>query len=127
MPDAIIAVTADPATPMYRQIVAQVRLHIDQGTLKPGDPLPSVRSLATQLGVHFNTVAESYRELATEGLIELAQGKRARVRVHGSPEPSPRADAASLQQALRQLIAEMRLKGISAATIQHEVNATLQR
>ncbi len=127
MPEASITLSADSTTPIYRQIVGQIRLHLDQGALSPGDPLPSVRSLATQLGVHFNTVAEAYRELAEESLLELTQGKRAILSAPGSPPPMLKAEADSLRQSLRHLIAEMRLKGMSATAIQHEVAAVLHR
>ena len=127
VPEATITVTADSATPIYRQVVAQIRLHIGQGAMSPGQPLPSVRGLAAQLGVHFNTVAAAYRELADEGLIDLAHGKRATILAPGSPPALPRAEAETLRQSLRQLIAEMRLKGISAAIIRHEVSALLER
>lgn len=127
MSEATITLAANSATPLYRQVVGQIRLHIDQGTLAPGDPLPSVRNLAMQLGVHFNTIAEAYRELAEEGLVELTQGKRAIVRAPGASPPLPSAEAETLRQSLRNLVAEMRLKGISAVAIQHEVAALLQR
>ena len=42
--------------------------------LKPGDVLPSVRRLALDLGIHFNTVAEAYRALAEEGWLDLRHG-----------------------------------------------------
>jgi len=86
-----------------------------------------MRSLATQLGTHFNTVAEAYRKLAEEGWIELNQGKRAVVRAPGSTPPLPDSETDGLRQRLRHLVAEMRLKGISATTIECEVNTVLQR
>ena len=127
MPEATLSI--DPASPLpiYRQIVDQIRLHIDRGTLPPGHPLPSVRSLATQLGIHFNTVAEAYRELATEGWITLSQGRRATIRSPDLPVLLPAAEAESLRQRLRQLVAEMRLKGVAPALIRSDVLATLNR
>jgi GntR family transcriptional regulator len=127
VPEATITITSDSPIPVYRQIVDQVRLHIDSRALSPGDPLPSIRSLATQLGVHFNTVAEAYRDLAEEGSIELNQGKRATVRSPHSIPPVVAIEADGLRQRLRHLVAEMRLKGIPATTITSEVNAILGR
>ena len=45
------------------------------GTLRPGDPLPSVRQLAADLGVNPNTVKQAYRELEREGLAEVRRGQ----------------------------------------------------
>ncbi len=127
MPEALIKVEPESSIPIYRQIVDQVRMYIESEVLAPGDSLPSVRSLATQLGIHFNTVAEAYRELAEEGWVELSQGKRAIVRTSRSIPPAIAVEADSLRQRLRHLVAEMRLKGISATTIASEVDAILER
>jgi GntR family transcriptional regulator len=127
VPEAVIQIAPDSPVPIYRQIVDQVRMHIDSRALSPGDPLPSIRSLATQLGVHFNTIAQAYRDLADEGLLDLNQGKRATIR---SPQSIPLVvpvAADGLRQRLRHLVAEMRLKGIPAATITREVKAILGR
>ncbi|WP_322508231.1 GntR family transcriptional regulator, partial [Anaerolinea sp.] len=47
--------------PIYEQIVAHVRQQIESGALQPGDQLPTVRQLALELRVNFNTVARAYR------------------------------------------------------------------
>ncbi len=127
VPDAPLQIVSPSTVPAYRQIVDQIRFHLHRGALSPGDPLPSVRGLATQLGVHFNTVAEAYRELASEGWIDLRQGKRAIARTPGVPVPLPAAEADGLIRRLRHLVAEMRLKGIDAGTIQSEIESVLGR
>jgi DNA-binding transcriptional regulator YhcF (GntR family) len=50
-------------TPIYTQIVEQVKQQVLSGELKPGDQLPTVRALALELRVNFNTVARAYRLL----------------------------------------------------------------
>jgi GntR family transcriptional regulator len=62
-------------TPIYRQIVDQVRLAVATGELLPGQDLPSVRSLAERLTINFNTVAKAYAELVREGVLDSLQGK----------------------------------------------------
>ena len=62
-------------TPIYRQLIDQIRLAILRGRLTPGDQLPSVRALAGRLVINPNTVARGYGELARDGLIESQQGK----------------------------------------------------
>src|SRR5215470_4451728 len=82
-------------TPIYRQIVEQVRRHVATGQLLPGDELPSLRQLATDLNVHLNTVALAYRELERQGIVRLRQGSRATIlpvdRAAMTPDPQARA------------------------------------
>ena len=61
--------------PIYSQIVAQVKQFISAGVLKPGDQLPTVRQLAADMRVNFNTVARAYRMLDEEGVISTQQGR----------------------------------------------------
>jgi len=61
--------------PIYVQIVDQIRQMVVSGELKPGDQLPTVRQLATELRVNFNTVARAYRVLDEAGLISTQQGR----------------------------------------------------
>ena len=62
-------------TPIYRQIIEQVRLGVATGTLVAGDAMPSVRSLAEQNLVNPNTVVKAYAELVREGVLESHHGK----------------------------------------------------
>jgi GntR family transcriptional regulator len=70
-----IHITTGASTPIYRQIVDQVRLAVATGGLSPGDDVPSVRSLAERLLINFNTVAKAYAELVRDGVLESLQGK----------------------------------------------------
>ncbi len=65
-----ISVDLGSATPPYEQIRAQVASLIALGALAPGTRLPTVRSLAADLGIAAGTVARAYRELEQAGLIE---------------------------------------------------------
>jgi GntR family transcriptional regulator len=68
-----VSITTGSGTPIYRQIVDQVRLAVATGSLPPGHAMPSVRSLAEQLLVNANTVAKSYGELVRDGVLESQQ------------------------------------------------------
>jgi GntR family transcriptional regulator len=70
-----VNITTGSGTPIYRQIVEQVRLAVATGILAPGDEVSSVRSLAEQLLINFNTVAKAYGELVRDGVLESLQGK----------------------------------------------------
>lgn len=61
--------------PIYIQIVDQIKHLVAIGELKPGDQLPTVRQLAADLRVNFNTVARAYRLLDEEGLISTQHGR----------------------------------------------------
>ena len=116
--DPQIQVDLNSSTPAYRQIVEQFRHHMVEGSIKPGDSLPGVRTLAMDLGIHFNTVAEAYRTLAQEGWLEVSQGKAVRVCDRRHTSVSTREADESLRQKLRMLIAEMRASGICSSSAQ---------
>lgn len=61
--------------PIYIQIVEGVRQQVAAGELHQGDQLPTVRQLATELRVNFNTVARAYRLLDEAGLISTQRGR----------------------------------------------------
>lgn len=61
--------------PIYRQVVDQIRSAIGSGSLAVGDPLPSVRALATELIVNPNTIAKAYSALVNDGVIESQRGR----------------------------------------------------
>lgn len=60
---------------IYEQIAVQVRQAVASGELKAGDKLPTLRQVAEELGINFNTVARSYRLLDQEGLVSMQKGR----------------------------------------------------
>src|SRR5262249_38252078 len=88
-----INVTTGAGTPIYRQIVDQVRLGVATGALAPGQAMPSVRTLAEQLVVNPNTVARAYADLVRDGVLESHQGRgvfvasKKRQGYHPAPRP----------------------------------------
>lgn len=62
-------------TPIYAQIGRQVTDLVARGELAAGDQLPTVRALASELGVNFNTVARAYRRLDAAGVISTQHGR----------------------------------------------------
>ena len=61
--------------PIYIQITNQIENQVIGGKLKPGDQLPTVRALASELRVNFNTVARAYRMLDEARIISTQQGR----------------------------------------------------
>jgi GntR family transcriptional regulator len=62
-------------SPIFKQIVDQVRLAVATGQLAAGEQLPSVRALAERLLVNPNTVARAYADLARDGILDGQQGR----------------------------------------------------
>src|SRR6266851_9259416 len=71
----------DPA-PVYVQIERRIRMGVADGTLQPGDHLPSVRDLARQLGLSPNTVGRAYADLSREGVIMARAGGGSEIAAH---------------------------------------------
>ena len=63
------------ARPIYTQIIDGLRQQITAGVLEPGDKLPSVRELASELAINPNTIQRSYRQLEMDGWIVTVPGK----------------------------------------------------
>lgn len=61
--------------PIYLQVVDRIKEMIADGQLKPGDQLPTVRALALEMRINFNTVARAYRILDEAGIISTQQGR----------------------------------------------------
>ena len=70
-----IQITTGSDIPIFRQIVEQIRAAIASGKVHTGDPLPSVRGLASELVINHNTVAKAYSQLTRDGVIESQQGR----------------------------------------------------
>ncbi|MGA2275924.1 MAG: GntR family transcriptional regulator [Bryobacteraceae bacterium] len=115
----------DPASgiPAVRQIVDSLRVLLVEGQLVPGATLPSVRRVAVELGVHFNTVAEAYRQLAAEGWLNLKHGRGAVVVPRVAPAVTNGARNDDLRNRLRGLVAQLRAEGISVDSIADELRA----
>lgn len=70
-----LSIDPDSGTPIYLQIMEQIRHAVSVGIYAPGDHLPTIRELALQLRVNPNTVAKAIRELEREGLLVTRVGK----------------------------------------------------
>ena len=70
-----LAIDFRSGLPIYLQVVERIKERIAGGQLRPGDQLPTVRALALELRVNFNTIARSYRILDEVGIISTQQGR----------------------------------------------------
>lgn len=67
-------------TPLYVQLVERLKHSIATGAIKAGEQLPSVRKMAEDLLINPNTVVRAYRDLESEGIVELRHGSGVFVR-----------------------------------------------
>lgn len=96
--------------PIYTQIVNQVQSQVVGGVLKPGDQLPTVRALAEELRVNFNTVARAYRILDEERIISTQQGRGTYITEIPPPKVTERLRKEALEALTQRYISEaMRL------------------
>jgi GntR family transcriptional regulator/MocR family aminotransferase len=96
-----LAIQLDPdrREPRFLQLARTIVEATRRGRLRPGDPLPSTRALAAQLGLHRKTVTAAYRELASQGWISIVRARGARIsrdlpevpRARDAGEPAVRA------------------------------------
>src|SRR3990172_790989 len=112
--------------PIYTQIVNQIQSQLANGILKPGDQLPTVRALAEQLRVNFNTVARAYRLLDETRIISTQQGRGTYITEIPPPEVSERLRRESLQALTRRFISEGLRLGFSKAEIGQMVRDSLK-
>jgi GntR family transcriptional regulator len=103
-------------TPLYEQIAARVRVAVAAGDLRPGDALPSVRTLARDLRVNPATVVQAYRDLAMDGFVEIRHGQGTFVQnvPHFMRDEERTAQAEKL---VRKLLQDAARLGISADEI----------
>lgn len=109
-----LVVDRSAAEPVYAQIARQIRARIASGDLATGAPLPSVRTLAGDLGVNLNTVARAYRALEDDGFVEIRD--RAGVRV--APPGAAATTRDTLRDRLRDVVARLRQAGVPAREIE---------
>lgn len=65
-----IIINVDDDTPLFSQLVNQIKQAIVSGHISEGDPLPSIRQLANDLAINNKTVAKAYRLLERDSVIE---------------------------------------------------------
>jgi len=112
------------ATPLYAQIAGRLKVAIAAGELRAGTGLPSVRQLAGQLRINPATVVQAYRELESEGFVEMRQGAGTFVR---EVEQGRRGQerAAEARRLVRTLLTEAGRLGITPAELRTAFLAAL--
>jgi GntR family transcriptional regulator len=112
--------------PIYIQIMNQIEQQASGGRLKPGDQLPTVRALAAELRINFNTVARAYRLLDEAGLISTQQGRGTYIMEKAPPEVEKRLRRETLEALARQYIGEGKRLNFSDADLSQMVRDQLK-
>ncbi len=98
--------------PIYEQIVSQIKANIMNGTLKPGDSLPSIRGLAKSLHISVITSQRAYEDLVREGFIETVAGKGTFVS-HQNRDFLREELLRQLEEKTEEIVEEAKLNGIT--------------
>lgn len=98
--------------PIYTQLVNQIIEGIASGKLKLGEPLPSVRSLASDIGVNLHTVNKAYTLLKQEGYIQVHRQKGVVVDPVGMP-PVTAEFLEKQEREVRPIVAEAICRGMN--------------
>ncbi|MAC53334.1 MAG: GntR family transcriptional regulator [Gimesia sp.] len=111
--------------PIYLQIIGQINAMIAGGHLNAGDMLPSVRLMATELGVNAMTISKAYSKLEGDEVVERVRGKGMMVR-KSVPAGSSRERMQELKPLMEQAIVHGRQLGLNDEQILAVANKLLQ-
>lgn len=109
-------------TPIYLQIMEQIRQMVANGDLVQGDQLPTVRQLATDLRVNFNTVARAYRLLDQAGLISTQHGRGTYIWEAPSEETMDQLRQQSLEGLTRRYLHEAARLGVTPEDVKNIIS-----
>jgi GntR family transcriptional regulator len=119
----LFRIITNSGQPLYLQLKEQVRHGIENGTLRHGDQLPGIRTLAQELLVSPATVVKAYEELEHEGVLELRQGLGAFIRATARPSEKDRIHQA--KKRIRRLLDDLRNAGLRDDEIRRVFEAEL--
>ena len=118
-----LLLSVDPAAGMapFQQIADQLREFVERGDLQPGDALPTVRQLATDLGVAPNTVARAYSDLQDAGWL-TSDGRRGTRIAQSIPAEDVLRRTSVLEGDLDRFVSSLRRRGYT----KNEIRSALE-
>lgn len=117
----IIQLNMQSDVPIYNQLINQIIEGIASGELQPGEPLPSVRSLAADIGINLHTVNKAYNFLKQDGFIQVHRQRGVVVHPDGPPEMTSEYEEKRYQQ-LKPIIAEAICRGMDEQQLKDTVS-----
>lgn len=120
-----ITIDVNAESPVFTQLMEQIRDAVQGGALKPGTPLPAIRQLAADLQINPNTVAKAYALLERDGVIETRG--RAGSFVHREGRKHARVNlAAQAITVLTDAIARLRDAGLTDSEIRNAFSGVMR-
>lgn len=120
-------VDQESKVPIYIQVEEQIRSLIAAGRLRPDDQLPTIRQLAADLRVNYNTIARAYMDLDREGVISTRRGKGTFVAGVLDEEQMGRVRQEKLRGIINAALEEARSLGYSFAEVSQAIAEELAR
>lgn len=124
-PAVLFELHPSSGAPIYRQIVDQVYALVAGGKLRPGDLLPSVRTVAKQADINPMTVSKAYSRLEVEGLVERVRGRGMRLLDVSSTLPLEEREA-QVRAMLTSVLQRARQLGLDESQIRQMMNALVK-
>lgn len=97
--------------PIYEQLKNEIIIGIAKKDLLPGERLPSVRALASDIGINLHTVNKAYQQLKQDGFVLIHRQRGVVIHPDGPPE-ADKLYKKKLKMSLRPVIAESLCRGI---------------
>lgn len=123
--EMILRIDTTSSTPVYAQIVEQVKRAVATGMLRAGDSLPSLRETAVKLRINPLTVSKAYKMLEQDGLIESRQGLGSFVADNGQA-PAEDFRRAALTQEVDSLILDALNLGVSLEELEELIRERVE-
>jgi len=108
--------------PIYLQVVERIKERLAAGQLRPGEQLPTVRALALELRVNFNTIARAYRIMDESGIISTQQGRGTYILELPTPEAAENIRLQALEDLTQRYLADAERLGVSPEELDEVMN-----
>jgi GntR family transcriptional regulator len=120
------SIDANNGVAIYEQIVRQVKFAIAEESLRPGQLLPSVRTLSVQLALNPNTIARAYQQLQSDGVLESLRGRGLAV-CQGATKACREERRSIIADRLQSVLTEALHGGLTAPEIEDIVRKQLKK
>ena len=111
--------------PIYRQIIQQIEYAILSGRMRPGDQLPTIRSLAVELKTNPNTIARAYSELEIRGIVATQVGSGTYISDKKPPQEDDRLNR-KIREVLGRFTHDMRDLGIEGRDLLRTIESYIR-
>jgi GntR family transcriptional regulator len=122
----MILIDLDAPTPIFAQVINQIKDAVVNNKIVPGDPLPSIRQLANDLEINSKTVAKAYALLERDSIIET-KGYRGTF-IHPNAKNNSAVDLSSwVENKLAELVIELKQAGVTDSELRIAFNQVMTK